>query len=71
MRTLLILIAVAVIVLGIKRLLAKPRAGSAAPARSGKMVPCAHCGMFIPETDAIHRRGRHYCSEEHRDADPD
>ena len=32
------------------------------------MLPCAHCGTHIPESDAI--RGSHgvYCSAAHRDA---
>lgn len=43
----------------------------AAGALAGEpMRRCAHCGVHIPESDAIVAGGRHYCSEAHRDAGP-
>jgi len=36
---------------------------------SEAIVPCAHCGLFVPESDAIRDDGRDYCSPAHRDAD--
>lgn len=33
-----------------------------------KSVRCAHCGLFLPEADALAHGGRHYCSPEHREA---
>jgi uncharacterized protein len=30
------------------------------------MVSCAHCGMYIPASEAISQSGRSYCSDEHR-----
>lgn len=30
-------------------------------------VRCAQCGLFLPESDALLYKGRHYCSTEHRD----
>ena len=32
-------------------------------------VQCKHCGMYIPEPEAIRSQERWYCSAEHRDAD--
>ncbi|MDM8545477.1 PP0621 family protein [Candidatus Venteria ishoeyi] len=33
------------------------------------MLPCAFCGMHIPEQEAIHRGDKVYCCQEHRLAD--
>ena len=68
MRTLLIFIALAVIVMIIKRLwLQKPRTPKNREL-TGKMVQCETCGIFIPEHEALERGGHQYCSGEHRDA---
>ncbi len=29
------------------------------------MVSCARCGLHVPESEAVHREGKHYCSEAH------
>jgi uncharacterized protein len=29
------------------------------------MVRCAHCGLHIPENEAVTMQGRYYCSKEH------
>lgn len=34
------------------------------------MLKCAHCGIYLPASEAIERRGLTYCSTEHRDARP-
>lgn len=34
-------------------------------ALSADVVPCAYCGTYVPEADAVHVRGRTYCSREH------
>jgi len=31
-----------------------------------RMVPCAHCGVYLPVGEAIASGERHYCCEEHR-----
>lgn len=31
------------------------------------IVPCASCGMHIPESQALQKDGKYYCSAEHRD----
>ncbi len=33
------------------------------------MVRCAHCGVFLPASDAFVDGGRSYCDRDHRDAD--
>lgn len=33
-----------------------------------KMVVCAHCGVFLPVSDALPDGDAHYCSEAHRRA---
>ncbi len=33
------------------------------------IVPCAHCGLFVPASDAVRDGERVYCSVAHRDAD--
>lgn len=35
-----------------------------------KMVTCAHCGVHLPESDALLDGGRAYCNAAHRDAGP-
>lgn len=32
------------------------------------MLRCAHCGVYLPESEALTRAGRSFCSAEHRDA---
>ena len=29
------------------------------------MVSCAHCGMFVPASEAVHAEGLDYCSPAH------
>ncbi len=46
----------------------KSSAAPASPTRkipAKDVVPCAHCGLHVPETEAIEYRGRFYCSREH------
>jgi len=33
--------------------------------RSEKMVACAACGLNVPQSEALARNGRWYCSSEH------
>lgn len=32
------------------------------------MVTCAHCGVYLPQSESLAEGGRHYCSEAHREA---
>ena len=34
------------------------------------MVRCAHCGVHLPQTDAVEHAGQAYCSMRHRLAGP-
>jgi uncharacterized protein len=65
-----ILIIVAVVWLAIhlvRRALAQRRARQdEEPAgQIPRMLPCAHCGVYVPESQAVFAGGKHYCSEEH------
>lgn len=41
------------------------------PAQAGRIEPCAHCGVHLPVSEALHDiGGRVYCSEAHRLAGP-
>lgn len=44
----------------------QPSAPAAREAES--MVVCAHCGVFLPQSDALLADGRAYCNEQHRRA---
>ncbi len=51
------------------------RSGSQRQERDGErvedMVRCAHCGVFLPRSEALaDRRGNRYCSEAHRQRGP-
>ena len=67
LRILLILVAIAVIMVGVKRLFAPGKPGGGT--RSSRMVQCAHCGMYVPEQEACERQGLYYCSRAHLEAD--
>lgn len=70
MRILLILIALAVIIMLVKRMWLPPRSGGQRNKRlPGEMVQCKHCGVYLPEQEAIRDGERFYCSNEHLDAD--
>jgi uncharacterized protein len=69
LRTLLILIALAVVFLAVKRLFPSARPPKKKQLKQGTMVQCAHCGIYLPEPEAVNREGRHYCSQDHVDAD--
>ena len=48
----------------------KPPQGAQA-ARADRIEPCAHCGVHLPVSEALHDiGGRVYCSEAHRLAGP-
>lgn len=56
-----------------QRMLSKPDTGqksSPEEKTSHRMVKCAHCGIHIPQDEALKRDEHDYCSPEHRDAGP-
>jgi len=69
MRTLVIIIVLALIVMIVKRLWQKPRPPANPGRQPGKMVQCANCGIYIPEQEALSRGDRFYCSQAHLDED--
>ena len=40
--------------------------GRAPEAAAEHMVNCAHCGLYLPQSEAVHEGGRYYCCAEHR-----
>jgi len=36
------------------------------PSRISTMVSCAHCGLHVPQDDALQAQGKYYCSDEHK-----
>ena len=47
------------------------RPGKAPPDAPAQMIACAHCGVHLPQTEALFDvAGRPFCSEAHRLAGP-
>ena len=47
---------------------ASPRAGEPSEPSREAMVACEHCGVNLPQGDALFADERWYCSDAHRDA---
>jgi uncharacterized protein len=62
---LLLVVAIIVIYL-VASGLARKRRERARTLPGEQMVPCAHCRVNLPRSEAIEATGRFYCSEEHR-----
>jgi uncharacterized protein len=62
---LLLIVAVIVIYFVVKGLARKRRDRARTPPGE-QMVPCAHCRVNLPRSEAIEVAGRFYCSEGHR-----
>ena len=45
---------------------APKRTSAAPPVAITGMVPCAHCGVHLPEHEAIAEGELHFCGEAHR-----
>ena len=67
MRTLVIIIVLALIVMVAKRLLQKPPAVNSRDEKNERMVQCANCGIYLPEREALQRAGQYFCSQAHLD----
>src|SRR5467141_4276859 len=63
---LLLLIIAIVVVYFVLTSLARKRRQRSAPPPVEPMVPCAHCGINVPRSEALGAAGRFFCSEEHR-----
>jgi uncharacterized protein len=68
LRILIIAIVIWLAIRLVKRFLGHQRARRLdAPPR---MLPCANCGVYVPETSAVSGGDQIYCSEEHRQIGP-
>ena len=65
LRTLVILVAVALIILAVRGLWRSSRPAGRRGQKSAHMVQCAHCGIYIPEHEALVNGDRFYCSATH------
>ncbi|MCC6611167.1 MAG: hypothetical protein IT515_16035 [Burkholderiales bacterium] len=73
MGKLLVLILVVLAAYALTKALAGPKRGArsgspgaGARRRTGeRMVPCAHCGLNVPESEALSAGGRFFCCDEH------
>lgn len=67
LRFLVILAAVFLLYLVVRKLLSKPAASKRPRAVEDvrKMVRCEHCGLHVPENEAVNADGKPYCSQEH------
>lgn len=65
----LLLLVIAAIVWRMWQKRSAPRAAAPrADTPPERMVPCARCGVLMPESDSLAHGGRHYCCEAHRRA---
>jgi len=65
-RTLLIVVAIFVAMVIIKRLLAGRPKAPPAQAPAPKLVQCAHCGVHVNESQALRSGDHYYCSADHQ-----
>jgi uncharacterized protein len=68
-RVLIYLLGIALVIWILIRLAKKPRVDDKSAKRVGDMVPCTHCGTYVPRIEAIEDNGRYYCCTRHRDED--
>ena len=55
---------------GLKRRSSADPAKPTQPDAAVAVVQCAHCGLHLPSTDAVHEGSRLYCSDDHRRLGP-
>ena len=68
LKYLLLLILVLVVWWAWKKRAELPPAADKPPPLPERMVRCAHCGVHLPESDALVDGDRHFCNEAHRRA---
>ena len=66
LRLVIILVGLWLVLQLIKRALAKHHKPSAKQPALTNMIACDHCGVHVPESEAIREGDRLYCCEEHR-----
>jgi uncharacterized protein len=42
------------------------KAGDAPAAAPEQMVSCGHCGVYLPQSEAVREGDRYFCCNEHR-----
>ncbi len=62
------LIAAILLIWWILKTLSRSQAADRKP-HTRNMLPCAHCGLHIPEDEAIRHHGKPYCCREHAEKD--
>ena len=65
-RTLLIVVAIFVALLLVKRLLGGRPQTPGAPPQTPKLVQCAHCGVHVDQSQALRSGERYFCSADHQ-----
>ena len=65
-KLLILLVAAAVIWFVIRGMIRRGGTARQAPPPAERMVACGHCGLNLPQSEALEQGGRFYCSEEHR-----
>ena len=65
MSKLLILIVAAAVIYFVIRGMIRRSGGRQSPPPAERMVACRHCGLNLPQSEALEGSGRFYCSEEH------
>jgi len=70
MGKLLLLLLIVALFFVMRALIRSRNEAARAPRRSQqtaeRMVNCKHCGLYLPESEALVARGEHYCCEQHR-----
>jgi uncharacterized protein len=69
MRTLVIIIVLALIIMIARRLWQTPRPPARPGRQPGQMVQCANCGVYLPLQEALTHGEHFYCSQAHLDKD--
>ncbi len=71
MRYIILLLAIVLLVYIVRTLARSPKRSKKVAekrrARVGSMVRCEQCGLHVPESEAVYRHGKAFCSREHAD----
>lgn len=65
LRIIIILLGLWLVLQIIKRALASREHHTSHSPSIASMVACGHCGVHLPESEAIQEGGKYYCCEEH------
>ena len=65
LRIAVVLIGIWLVVRLIKRYLTQQGKGRVAQGERQKMLACAHCGVYVPQSEAVYDGGKAYCCRDH------